>query len=133
VTVAVLIVTHNAIGRELLQTATATLGGCPLPVRLVGVHTGEDPDLLQIQTARLADELDEGDGVLVLTDAYGATPCNVASRLLVRERIVVVSGINLPMLLRVLNYPELDLASLAEKAASGGCDGIVIRRHQAEL
>lgn len=131
--VAVLIVTHNAIGRELLQTATSTLGGCPLSVRLVDVHAGEDPDHLEVQTARLVDELDEGEGVLVLTDAYGATPCNVANRLLARERVVVVSGINLPMLLRVLNYPRLDLPALAEKAASGGSDGIVVRRHQAEL
>jgi PTS system ascorbate-specific IIA component len=132
VTVAVLIVTHNRIGEELLETAKSTLGHCPLPVRVLTVQHSHDPELLQDETQRAATELDQGDGVLVLTDAYGATPCNVASALLERDPVIMVSGINLPMLLRVLNYPRLNLGALAEKAASGGCAGIVVRRDSRE-
>jgi PTS system ascorbate-specific IIA component len=79
--------------------------------------------LLQRAKKALA-ALDTGDGVLVLTDLFGSTPSNIAARLLDSSRTRVVTGINLPMLIRVLNYPQLDLASLAAKAVSGGLDGV---------
>jgi len=69
-------------------------------------------------------KLNSGQGVLILTDMYGATPSNIVSELLDPSR-VLVSGINLPMLVRVMNYPDLDLNDLAEKAISGGQDGIL--------
>jgi PTS system ascorbate-specific IIA component len=71
------------------------------------------------------EQLDQGDGVLVLTDIYGSTPSNIASHLSSRPGVQVVAGLNLPMLLRVLNYARLDLATLAEKAVSGGREGVV--------
>jgi PTS system ascorbate-specific IIA component len=78
-------------------------------------------------TAKHARDLDHGDGVLVLADLYGATPCNIGlslSELGVRLRCV--SGLNLPMLLRVLNYSDKSLPELTEIAASGGRGGIFI-------
>ena len=66
-----------------------------------------------------------GDGVLVLTDLYGSTPSNIACKLRRHGHVRVVSGVNLPMLIRVLNYPDLDLDSLKEKALSGGRDGVL--------
>ena len=72
----------------------------------------------------MVDRLQGGDGVLVLTDMFGSTPSNVASRLMARDGIQIVSGINLPMLLRVLNYPELGLEELVQKAVSGARDGV---------
>ena len=60
----------------------------------------------------------------VLTDMYGSTPSNIACRL-TGTHTKVVAGINLPMLIRVLNYPRLTLTELAEKALSGGRDGIM--------
>ena len=74
----------------------------------------------------ILDQLDEGDGVLVLTDAYGSTPSNIACRLGARRQVAVVTGLNLPMLLRVLNYPALPLDELKEKAVSGGRDGVLL-------
>ena len=71
-------------------------------------------------------ELDTGDGVLVLTDVCGATPSNIACRLVSLGRVMVVSGLNLPMLMRILNYPNLSLEELAERAVSGGRQGIML-------
>ena len=77
-------------------------------------------------TARVR-ALDSGDGVLVLTDVYGATPSNLAEKLpALGLDLHRVSGLNLPMLLRVLNYPEQPLLELAQTAASGGRSGILI-------
>lgn len=74
-----------------------------------------------------ARDLDGGDGVLVLSDLYGATPCNVANRLPgLGVHMHCVSGLNLPMLLRVLNYPEQSLDELAQTAATGGRGGIFV-------
>ncbi len=121
-----LIITHGEIGRDLLQTANAMLEVCPLNARTLPVSNTDDPDQLAEHANDLLNELDDGDGVLVLTDIYGSTPSNIAVRLLDGNRVVVVAGINLPMLIRVLNYPRLQLAELAQKALSGGRDGVLL-------
>jgi PTS system ascorbate-specific IIA component len=70
--------------------------------------------------------LNRGAGVLVLTDIFGATPHNVAQQLACSKRgTTVLSGLNLPMLVRVFNYPQDDLDTLASKAAEGGSRGIM--------
>lgn len=124
-TVGVLLVTHGSIGKDLLATTVATLGICPLGTAALSVRAEDDPDLLGQRAAALVAKIDQGDGVLVLTDIYGSTPSNIAYRLLRPMGIRVVSGVNLPMMLRVMNYPQLNLDALAEKAISGGRDGIM--------
>jgi PTS system ascorbate-specific IIA component len=69
--------------------------------------------------------MDQGQGVLVLTDIFGSTPSNIAASLAEDGRIAVVAGLNLPMLVRVLNYPEDPLEGLTEKAIVGGNRGIL--------
>jgi PTS system ascorbate-specific IIA component len=123
--IGLLIITHNAIGQALLQTAHNMLEGTPLPAETLDVFSDSDPDELRARAAEIAKRLDQGDGVLVMTDMYGSTPSNIAYNLLEMGRVHVVAGINLPMLVRVLNYPELDLQSLTQKAMSGGSEGIV--------
>ncbi len=124
--VGLLIITHSEVGKALLGTAVRMLGLCPLRTERLDVPLDADPETLGEQARALCAELDAGDGVLVLTDLYGSTPCNVAQRLLGRARVQVVAGINLPMLVRVLNYPTLDLWELTTKAVTGGHDGILI-------
>jgi PTS system ascorbate-specific IIA component len=75
-------------------------------------------------------QLDEGNGVLVLTDMLGATPSNIAARLAAPGRVAVVAGVNLPMLVRALTYRAQPLAVVVEKAISGGREGVL---HLAEL
>lgn len=123
--VGLLIITHNQIGTQLLETAINMLGYCPLLADNLAIGTDSNPDQLRADASRLARELDQGDGVLVLTDMFGSTPSNIANSLKPAGQVAVVSGINLPMLVRVLNYPHLSLARLTAKALSGGNDGIL--------
>jgi PTS system ascorbate-specific IIA component len=124
--VGLLVVTHNRIGEELLAAAQGILGICPLNTAALAVSQDCDLQALGEHGSRILARLDTGAGVLILTDAFGSTPSNLAVQLGARERTAVVSGVNLPMLLRVLNYPGLDLAGMQRKAVSGGRDGVLM-------
>lgn len=124
-TVGLLLVTHNDLGAALLNTATRMLSGCPMPAGTLGVSETSDLDPLFRQSQRMVESLDCGDGVLVMTDMYGSTPANVAARLHRKDRVAVVTGVNLPMLVRAMNYPNLDLPALTERVLSGGRDGVI--------
>ncbi len=121
--VGLLIVTHGGIGAALLETATTMLQSCPLRTEVLGIAQDSEPSEVVCRARRTAAALDEGQGVLVLTDMYGSTPSNIAGAL-AGEQVRVIAGVNLPMLVRVLNYPALALAEMAEKALSGGHDGV---------
>lgn len=123
--VSILIITHDGIGASLLGTATFMLNDCPLHTRLLTASRDCDPEELQADAMEEVRILDEGDGVLVLTDLFGSTPSNIAGIISENNSVRAVSGLNLSMLIRVLNYPDLSLEQLAEKAISGGHDGIV--------
>lgn len=123
--VGILLITHGAIGTALLQAAVDVLGVCPLSASALAAPTGCDPDKTIAEARSAVAELDSGDGVLVLTDLYGSTPSNIACKLQTLSNARVVSGLNLPMLIRILNYPDLDLDELAHKAVTGGRDGVV--------
>lgn len=122
--VGVLIISHDGIGPALLGTATLMLNDCPLQTKLLTVSRDCDPDQLTEDAVEQIEALDAGKGVLVLTDLYGSTPCNIARKLISKKHVHVVSGLNLSMLIRVFNYPKLTLEELSEKAVSGGKDGI---------
>jgi len=125
VNVGILLITHGNIGAVLLQTAVEVLGICPLQTTAISAPAGCDPDWVFREASSAANQLDTGDGVLVLTDLYGSTPSNIACRLHEQHTVRVVSGVNLPMLIRVLNYPDMDLDELTHKAVTGGRDGVL--------
>lgn len=129
-TVGLLIVTHHEVGRVLLNATIGMLGAQPLPTALLDVTADKDPDSLLDRAHQLAREVDQGDGVLVLTDLFGSTPSNIAWALQRDHHAMVIAGISLPMLLRVMNYPHLSLPELAEKALSGGRDGVLMCKEQ---
>jgi PTS system mannose-specific IIA component len=120
-----LIVSHGTFGEALIHCASHVLGKRPLQVRQVGVTVHDDPDAMLRQAQELVRQLDDGNGVLVLTDILGATPSNITTRLLHPGRVEGVAGVNLPMLIRALTYRNESLAAVVEKAVSGGCDGVV--------
>jgi len=123
--VGILIITHAKVGDALIETADKMLGGLPLRVQVMPIPLDCEPGNSLEQALDKIRELDEGDGVLVLTDMFGSTPSNVANQLLQRQGVCVITGVNLPMLIRVLNYPRLSLDELSQKAVSGGIDGIM--------
>jgi len=124
--VGLLLITHNNIGAELLTAATDMLGSCPLQAKALGVMFDCDLEQQRHRAKTIIKELDQGEGVLVMTDIYGSTPSNIACGMINEGRVTVVAGVNLPMLVRVLNYPQLDLTALTERAESGAHIGIRI-------
>ena len=127
--IGVLIVTHGEIGKSLLESSTQILGARPAQVSTLSVWRQDDPDDLVLRARELMDQIDAGDGVLILTDIFGATPGNVVSKLLQDGKVEGVSGASLPMLLRVLtgrngSNPATP-AVLVQRAMSGGAEGLV--------
>jgi len=125
-TTGLLIISHETIGAALVDTASVMLEMCPMALELLPVTPGCTTEPLYHKAMAAVRRLDRGSGVLVLTDMYGSTPSNVANLLAKEANVMVVAGLNLPMLIRVFNYPDLALAELAQKAMSGGRDGIFI-------
>ena len=123
--IGVLVITHGAIGETLLASAEQILGAKPLRAAALGVSRNDDPDAVFARARELAARLDDGAGLLVLADMYGATPCNVAARLLADGRVEGVAGVSLPMLVRVLARRDGSLAAAVQRALSGGAEGVV--------
>lgn len=122
--IGILIVSHGAFGESLIHSASHVLGKRPLYLRQLGVTVHDDPDALIPLAEDLIRFLDQGEGVLVLTDIYGATPSNIASRLLRPGRVEGLAGVNLPMLIRALAYRNEPLAAMRDKALEGATEGV---------
>ena len=125
-TIGVLIVSHELLGQTMLDISVKTLSVCPLATKVLGVQLECDPQELAEKAEKLVKELDTGDGVLILTDLCGATPSNIACRLSYHQHVKVVVGLNMPMLLRILNYPNLSLEEMADKAVDAGQQGVMV-------
>jgi len=122
--IGILLITHGSFGEALVQNACHVLNKRPAQVNQLGVSAQDDPlDLLPL-ARRMLDLVDDGEGVLVLTDIYGATPANLASKLLEPRRVEGLTGANLPMLLRALTYREKGMEVLLQRARDGGRDGV---------
>jgi PTS system ascorbate-specific IIA component len=124
--VGILIITPKGIGAALVAAATRLLGQLPLRTEALEVPYDADADaLLPIASAAIR-RVDDGAGVLVLTDLYGATPSNLAAKVAqLGTPVRRVSAANLPMLLRIMNYADLDLDELPAIAAAGARNGVI--------
>ena len=123
--IGILIVTHGNLGDALIGGAIHVMGKPLERVRALTVNVDDNPDILLLRARTLARELDAGQGVLLLSDICGGTPCNVVSRLVAPGRIEAVSGVSLPMLVRALTYRDRSLTQVVEKALSGGTEGVL--------
>jgi len=123
----ILIITHNGIGQSLIDTATSMLATKDLPITALSVPANllpQDLGYYADQIRNHIDDLNSTYGVLILTDICGATPNNLARYFAGEKNVAVISGLNLPMLIRVLNYAEKPLDELVEIALDGGRTGI---------
>ena len=119
------LVTHSSLGESLIQCACHVLNKRPALLTQLGVTAQDDPlDALPL-ARKLLTLVDGGQGVLILTDIFGATPSNVAMKLLETGRVEGVAGVNLPMLLRALNYRDKDMKTLITRTVAGGRDGVI--------
>ena len=122
--IGILIVSHGAFGESLIHSASHVLGKRPLYLRQLGVTMHDDPDALAPVAEDLIRFLDQGDGVLILTDIYGATPSNIAARLLRPGRVEGLAGVNLPMLIKALTYRDETLLKMRDQALEGATEGV---------
>lgn len=125
--VGILLVTHEGVGTALIAVATRLLRQLPLKIEAFEVPFDGDPEALLPQASAALRRVDGGFGVLLLTDLYGASPSNLATRLArLGTPVRRVSALSLPMLLRVMNYAELDLDELPAVAAAGARNGVIV-------
>jgi mannose PTS system EIIA component len=123
--IGIVIVAHDKLGDSLVGAVTHVLGARPPQFESLGVSATDDPLVLLPSARHLVTSLDTGDGVLIFSDIYGATPCNLAVKLLVPGRVEGVAGVNLPMLVRAFTYRAKGMDTIIRKAISGGCDGVL--------
>lgn len=124
--VGILLVTHGKLGHFMLDCMRDMIGELPLPADVLEVRRVQAHEVLINQGTKMIERLDSGAGVLLLTDAFGSTPSNIANKLSAIHGSPVVSGLNLPMLVRAFNYPRAALDELAKLAVEGGQRGIIL-------
>ena len=122
--IGILLITHGTLGESLIQTAIHVLNKRPARFKQLGVTAQDDPLLLLPQARALVKELDDGHGVLILTDMFGGSPSNLCAKLIIPGKVDAVAGVSLPMLIRALTYREKSLELMVTKAISGGCEGV---------
>jgi PTS system mannose-specific IIA component len=123
--IGILLITHGTLGESLIHCASHVLNKRPTRLKQLSITAQDDPFNLLPQARAMVKELDDGDGVLILTDMYGGSPANIGAKLIAPGRVEGVAGVNLPMLIRVLTYRDKPLQTIVTKAVSGGCDGVV--------
>ena len=123
--IGIFLITHGTFGESLIQNVCHVLNKRPPLIAQLGVAAQDDPLDILPMARLLLKEIDEGEGVLILTDILGATPANLSLKLLEPGRIEGVAGVSLPMLLRALTYRKSGMETLLQKAVSGGHDGVI--------
>lgn len=123
--IGILLITHETLGESLIQCACHVLNKRPVQLLQLGVAAGDDPNDLLPLARQMLKLVDTGEGVLVITDIYGATPSNLAAKLLDAGRVEGLAGANLPMLLRAINYRDKGMDMLLTRATGGGRDGVL--------
>ncbi|MGL4605532.1 MAG: PTS sugar transporter subunit IIA [Iodobacter sp.] len=123
--VGIIIVTHVSLGEALVSCAQHIMARDLPNLRQLSVSKADDPDEVVRHASQLISDLDDGSGVLLLTDIYGGTPSNVAQRLVIAGKVEAIAGVNLPMLVRTLSYSHQPLEVVVSKAITGGLEGVL--------
>lgn len=123
--VGILLLTHAPLGNAFIEAATHVFRGRPEHLEAIDVWADQDPGEVRRLALAAIERVDSGDGVLVVTDVMGGTPCNCTFQLADPGRVEVIAGVSLPMLLRAITYRNDTVAVVAEMALAGGQNGAV--------
>ena len=122
--ISLITITHDNIGKEIYKTSCMIFASCLTHYEHIGLKSTFDLDKLAIKVEKLVKEMDQGDGVLILTDIFGASPCNLACRFSEYDNVRVISGLNLAMMLKVANKSDLPLSKLCKEVMQTGRNSI---------
>lgn len=124
--IGLLVLTYEGIGTHLVEATSHVLGCQPEQLEALPVTSTDTPESLAPRLKSALTRQNTGDGVLILTDLYGTTHCNVASAFIENGNTEMISGLNMAMLLRAITYRNENMATLLDKVFKGGHDGINI-------
>ena len=123
--IGILLITHGDLGKSLIECATHVLGDQPVFLESLSIENDCEHEIMFKQISERINLLDQGDGVLVLTDIFGATPCNIITKIIKPGKVNAIAGVNLPMLIRSISYRHESFDALIAKAIQGAQDGII--------
>ena len=123
--ISILLITHGELGKSLIECATHVLGNKPLFLESLSIENDCTHESMFRQISERINLLDQGDGVLILTDIFGATPCNIITKIIKPGKVSAIAGVNLSMLIRTISYRNESFDSLISKAIQGAQDGII--------
>ena len=125
--IGIVIVTHQALGRAYTELAGQFFPEIPAHIRLLGVEPDEDHEDVIARLQRELADTAAPHGTLVLADIFGATPCNAARRLVVPQKVAILTGLNAPMLVKAVQYSAAaeDLAAFTEAVREAAVGGII--------
>ena len=131
--IGILLITHAPLAAAFLTAASHVFRAQPAQMEAIDVRADQEPGEVQRLAKEAITRLDDGSGVIVLTDVMGGTPSNCTARLLSPGRVEIVAGISMPMLLRTLTYRNDTLDVVVEMAVAGGQSGAVRIDHRIKI
>ncbi|MCX8745603.1 PTS mannose transporter subunit IIA [Snodgrassella sp. B3882] len=133
--IGLMIVTHETVGQANLQLIQHIFGSIPEKIAVVGVRSDDSVEQIHAEVVKNLSSLNYGNGVLILTDIFGATPCNLVRQLLKQDNIILLTGLNAPMLIKALqNFAKFDdVREFAEVVKQAAIAGIMTISNQDEL
>jgi len=117
--IGILLISHEPLGTALLHCTRHIFGRMPPQLAALDVIPDEDPEVALSSARELLKRINDGTGAIVLTDLYGATPARIAARLAEPQRITVIAGVNLPLLVKALTYRRGPLEEVTDKLLDG--------------
>ena len=123
--IGILLITHGELGKSLIECATHVLGDKPKFLDSLTIENDCAHDNMYKEISEKINLLDQGKGVLILTDIFGATPCNIITKIIEPGKVNAIAGVNLSMLIRSISYRHESFEALIAKAIEGAQDGII--------
>lgn len=125
----IIVIAHSEIANSFVSCVEHILSKRVDGLHILAVRKTEDTDSMLKRAHELISKLEEGavEGILILSDLYGATPCNIAQKLIKKGKIELIAGLNMPMLIRAISYAKNDLATVVAKALEGVAAGVIYK------
>lgn len=132
--IGLLIITHETLGHAYNALVSHFFGPCPENVRLLNVAKDDTPEFIMQQASDLIEQVNSGFGVLILTDIFGATPCNTARKLIQSDKVLMLTGLNAPMMVKAIQYSALrnDVQALTKEVKDAAINGIMTLTYEPE-